>query len=226
MPVNDQERSLRRRIVFNAMNGNATPAAITSAITTLETEFGDVENLRFNQLILRLQATLDSAEVNLSKVLGEIMTLRSLPAEEIGPDPGRGDVVATATVAKKQPAATPMRSGMHAVFATMLETVAAQLRHRGDDSHLQMVGALTSSPSVNNLGSRIYDAIHLWGQSPDPGKLSIAGTPDEYRVIVHVVYVWLCEKLGPVDADRLLNAAVRAADQLPDAVTNSPRQLL
>ncbi|MEM9586840.1 MAG: hypothetical protein AAGA03_06130 [Planctomycetota bacterium] len=226
MPVNEQERSLRRRIVFNAMNGNATPQAIHSAIQTLDSEFGDVENLRFNQLIQRLQSTLDSAEANLGKVLGEIMSLRTLPAEEIGPDP----------LAGKQPATTPNqsasgqtagpRTGLHAVFATLVETIASQLQHRGDDSHLKLANAITSAADVIALGDRVLGPLKQWQKTPVAGGLQLLATPDQYRVIVHVVYVWLCQKLGPVDADRLLAAGVRQAESLPDAVSNPPRQLL
>lgn len=229
MPVNEEERSLRRRIVFNAMSGNATEQAIKTAITTLDSEFGNSESFRFNQLIHRLQSTLDSAEVNLGKVLGEIMNLRRKSPEEIGPDPGAGNAVSSVQTKKPlgstaRPASS--RTGLHQVFATLIEAIVGQLRNRRDDSHNRLIAAIVDSPEIQKLKSSLADDFRAFGEFPEPGQLVTKATETDYRVTVHVAYVWLCQKLGPVDADRLLNAAVRAADQLPEAAIFPPRALL
>ena len=224
------------------MNGNATPAAIRTAISTLDHEFGDVENLRFNQVITRLQQTLDDAEINLAKVLGNVMTLRGLPPEKLGPDPlpspqsgggsgqstGSGNHAAgqnpSSSASTRRGSAPP--TGMHAVFADMLQTIVAQLRHRGDGSHGDLLTAIAASPEVAGLGSRVVQPLADWAGDPDRVQFAGAGTDEQYRVILHVVYVWLCGKLGPVQADRTLASAVRSAETLPEAVANPPRRLL
>lgn len=231
MPVNEEERSLRRRIVFRAMQGNATPEAIQTAIATLDDEFANVEHLRFNQLIQRLQQTLDSAEVNLGLVLGEIMQLRSKSPADIGPDPGvqqssRSKANAGRGAAASTPAAPASPRGEHRVFVTVLENVVEQLGHRGDGSERSLISSVLQSSDVQNLNSGVIDPLVQWAEDPQPGYLATYGLTDDYRTIVHVVYVWLCQKLGPVQADRSLNAAIRAAEQLPEAVTHPPQQLL
>lgn len=54
----------------------------------------------------------------------------------------------------------------------------------------------------------------------------IEGTPQELSQVVHQLYVALCEAIGPVDADQVLNRAVRAAGQIPQAQQFSPRKLI
>ncbi len=223
MPVDDNERSMRRRIVFHAMNGNATPKAIKYAICMLETEFADEEKLHYNELIRRMQVNLDSAEANLGKVLGKIMSIRSLPAEQIGPDP-LGSPDEDEHRGAKIPKAT--RTGPHHVFSSVIEMVVGYLQRRGDDSHLQLIDAILASHDIQKSGPRIIRPFEHYRSTPQAGQLLINGTQDEYRLIVHRVYVWLCQKLGPVDADRTLNAAIRTADTLPEAVNHSPRELL
>ena len=229
MKISDQERSVRRRILFGAMNGNATPAAIRTAIATLDDEFGQTENLRFNQVITRLQQTLDATEVNLGKVLGNIMTLRNLPVDKLGPDPATGsraDVVIRQRDGGESPKPVTVRGGAGNVFGTLIETIVSHLRHRGDGSHVAIVEAMATSPEVVSLGDRVVDAIRRWRDDESTSPLHVPGTTEHYRVIVHVVYVWLCNRLGPVDADRMLSAAVRTAETLPDAVNHPPRELL
>lgn len=230
MPVNEHERSARRRLVFTAMNGNATPNAIESALETLDSEFGDVEEIRFNRFVRRLQETLDSTEANLNAVLGQIMTLRQKSPEELGPDPRGGSRIqasdSTLRQAKPQAQNAVKREGLHHVFATMVESFVSHLQNLGNGSDRHLLEALLQSPEVERLSPRVANAIQHWAQSPGTGTLNIQGTIDEYRTVIHAIYLWLCQKLGPVDADRLLSNVVRAAETLPEAVTNSPRQML
>ncbi|MEO1526385.1 MAG: hypothetical protein AAFX06_13175 [Planctomycetota bacterium] len=227
MPVNEQERSVRRRLIFAAMNGNATPTAIEKAIDTLDNEFGDVEEIRFNQVIRRFQQTLDATEANLNAVLGKVMTLRQKPAEELGPDPRNGVAIQPRSPSERgpSPGAATRRVGLHHVFATMVETFVAHLRNLGNGSDRHLLEALLQSPEIEKLPPRVAKAIQDWTQSPQ-GTLEIQGTVEDYRTVIHAIYVWLCQKLGPVDADRLLSGVVRTAEALPEAATNSPRQLL
>ena len=46
------------------------------------------------------------------------------------------------------------------------------------------------------------------------------------RSVVNIIYMALCEALGPVGADRILGHATQQAERLPEAVDFSPRQLL
>lgn len=227
MPVNEHERSVRRRLIFAAMNGNATPSAIDKAIDTLDREFGDVEEIRFNQVIRRLQQTLDSTEANLNAVLGRVMTLRQKSSDELGPDPRDGSAIQprSSVVRPSQQRAAAKRVGLHHVFATMVETFITHLQNLDNGSDRHLLEALLQSPDIETLPTRVGAAIHHWAQAPG-GTLEIQGTVDDYRTVIHAIYVWLCQKLGPVDADRLLSSVVRTAEALPEAATNSPRQLL
>jgi hypothetical protein len=55
----------------------------------------------------------------------------------------------------------------------------------------------------------------------------LAGVPaNELGKAVHLLYVAMCEALGPVEADQVLTSAVRAAEQHPAARQFSPRRLI
>jgi hypothetical protein len=49
---------------------------------------------------------------------------------------------------------------------------------------------------------------------------------DDRRSVVNVIYMALCEALGPVAADRILGHATQQAERLAEAADFSPRQLL
>jgi hypothetical protein len=55
--------------------------------------------------------------------------------------------------------------------------------------------------------------------------LAGASTADLAKA-VHLLYVAMCEALGPVEADQILTRAVRSAEQHPAARQFSPRRLI
>ena len=50
--------------------------------------------------------------------------------------------------------------------------------------------------------------------------------PEELSPIVHCMYIALCEVLGPVEADKILNQAIHYTSQLPLAKKFSPKNFL
>ena len=49
---------------------------------------------------------------------------------------------------------------------------------------------------------------------------------DEMAEILHWVYLWSCDSLGPVSADRMISEAVSQTEALPQGRRFSPRSLL
>jgi hypothetical protein len=58
----------------------------------------------------------------------------------------------------------------------------------------------------------------------NPWKPAIRET--DLSSLAHLLYVGLCDAVGPVAADAILTHAVEIAGRLPDARSFSPRQLL
>lgn len=73
------------------------------------------------------------------------------------------------------------------------------------------------------LGEKFLGAWHN-SQLPNAWKLEIGS--DDFVMLLHIVYLALCEVLGPVAADSVLAQAVQAAERLPEAAKHSPKLFL
>ena len=80
---------------------------------------------------------------------------------------------------------------------------------------------LDGRPALRALTGRL-----LRGDAAPAEVLATVRGESARRELVHHYYLALCEVLGPVQADRLLSDAVRAAEQQPAAASFPPRRLL
>jgi hypothetical protein len=72
-------------------------------------------------------------------------------------------------------------------------------------------------------------AFERWCQAMSKGtNTPINGdiTTEDMKTVVHGIYVWCCEALGPVEADRIFADTIEAATGLPEARGFAPTQLL
>ena len=121
MSVSAEERSMRRRLVYNAMPEDTSIDVINKSIEILENEFGNEPQIKYSKLIKRLGEAIDS-NVKFGPVLGKIMILRRKTAEEIGPDPGV--VESTNNVSSQVP--------RDIVFNAVFASIAQQVGNRGE----------------------------------------------------------------------------------------------
>ena len=87
MSATTEERSLRRRLIYNAMPTDTPLDIVQQCIGILENEFGEQPEIKYSQLIKRLNESI-TANLDGNKMLGKIMLMRRKSADEIGPDPG------------------------------------------------------------------------------------------------------------------------------------------
>jgi hypothetical protein len=78
------------------------------------------------------------------------------------------------------------------------------------------LGAASARAATQWLKNELRDARAFAAQVAEADR----------RSIVNLVYMALCEAVGPVGADRLLAQAAQQAERLPEAIEFSPRQLL
>jgi len=76
------------------------------------------------------------------------------------------------------------------------------------------------------LPASLKDQVRSAWTSPLTQPWRIEAMPGELAELVHLLYIALCENLGPVDADRVITGAVQHADRLPEARRYSPRKFL
>lgn len=213
MNVTSKERSLRRRLLFNAMPESASEAVVKLCIQILDNEYGDNPEIKYSQLIKRLSDAVQG-NMNFGPVLGRIMIAKGKPLEEIGPDPGgvrtRNDI-------------SELNAG-EVVFNTMLTTITEQVRNRGRQKEINFRRELLSRCFESPITNEFKHALEEW--SFDPEASPIRGTPAEFQLVINACYVWMCVDMGPTEADRILNYVVSNAQRLPQSFEFSPKTLL
>jgi hypothetical protein len=67
--------------------------------------------------------------------------------------------------------------------------------------------------------------VHQWCDEPEQTVISSELTTAEMASVIHVVYEWGCQWVGPVETDRVFGRCLEMAQSLPQASRFSPRQL-
>lgn len=131
------------------------------------------------------------------RLFEHLQKLIPLPADQIGPDP---------TTLTPLPAA---RSG--------------GVGTGGVASWAASAGALLAAVE-SGLASAAPRLAVQWREQATP--LPPFGTTEALHSVIHDRYLWVCEAVGPVLADKLFTQAVKAVDALPGAATFPPAKLL
>ena len=214
MSVSAEERSMRRRLVYNAMPENASIEVINKSIEILENEFGDEPQIKYSKLVKRLGEAIDS-NVKFGPVLGRIMILRRKTAEEIGPDPG---VVETTAVKSSQ---VPQDVVFNAVFSSIAE----QVGNRGGQVETEFTQWLSKDATSWEISPECVSELDRWAANTR-SQPRVSGTVEHLQKIINQCFVWMCGKFGPVDTDKILHRALGSAADLPAAYEFPPKKLM
>jgi hypothetical protein len=150
------------------------------------------------------------------------------PPEASPPAAGPGPAEAGEPVPESpgpQPAAEDLPPAVK-VFSAYAAAVLAETEHRHagekDDFLGQVVDLLPQAGLT--LGAR--ESARAWASAPGPGQWKPSLREAELADLAHLIYVALCDAVGPVAADEIVTLAVAAAARLPEARQFSPRLLL
>jgi hypothetical protein len=112
------------------------------------------------------------------------------------------------------------------VFGTLMQALLADIRQlhgaEMDDLRASAITTLDGTKLNAQMRATVREA---WQRGPD-ATWHIDLNPKGLSELVHVMYVALCETLGPVDADQVLTRAVKQAELVPAARSFSPKQFL
>jgi hypothetical protein len=118
----------------------------------------------------------------------------------------------------------PARSAGAAVLAGLLiQLIDGAARAK----QLDELSAAVNFPEAD-LSQPVMRAANQWHRGGFKETVPFAnqvGEAERSRV-VNIVYIALCEAVGPANADRILGQAVLHAEKLPEAIEFSPKQLL
>ena len=175
MSVSEEERSLRRRLVANAMPESASVDVINQAIAILENEFGDEPQIKYSQLVKRLGESIEG-NVKFGSVLGKIMVMRRKPVEEIGPDPGI--VESSQSIVKL--------AAQDVVFNAMFLSIAQQIHQRGATMESDFGSWLSSDAKSWSLTSECLSAIEQWASNPQ-SAVKMSGSVEQLQLsLIHI----------------------------------------
>lgn len=229
MSVSSNEKSLRRRILFNSLEKGTPVDVVQRAIDLLENEYGGKPEIRYTELVKKLRESFDHPAFKSGNLLGRIMMVRNKPAEQIGPDPADtlppSSGVSPMAPGMNRPTQLTGLTGRDLVFNTMLSHITASVVKRSPEGEKAYRENFLREALNMNLDRDCAARLVSWAKSFS-GCSSISGTDDDLHKIVNAAFVWLCGKFGPVDADKILLQAVNLAEQLPEAFEHSPRKFL
>ena len=212
MSVTTEERSLRRRLVFNSVPRDLPVDIVQQCIGILENEFGSQPDIKYSQLIKRLNESI-AANIDGNQMLGQIMIMRRKPIDEIGPDPGATGISPTA-----------MFNPSDTIFNSMFNSITDQIQKRGLEGAAKFRSELPSQCQQAGISTDCWQALSAWSKSSMPAAIS-AHTSD-FQTIINQCYVFMCAKFGPVEADKILHRSINQAEQLPESFEFSPKNLM
>lgn len=231
MSVSNSEKSRRRRILYRSLDDGTPVEIVQLAIDLLDNEFGSQSEMSYKALINRLKESSDHNAFRSANLLGRIMMVRNKPVEQIGPDPsdptgqpGGGASKAAPSVAKsKRPVV--VLEGRDLVFNTLLQHVTASIVKHKPDSETSYREHFINEILKLNLSQNCGKKLVSWAKSNESIS-AISGSDKDLHKIINTAFVWMCQKFGPVLAEKLLLQAVKLTEQLPESFEDSPRKFL
>jgi len=225
MSVSNEEKSLRRRILFNSLDKGTPVEVVQRAIDLLENEYGDQPEIRYTALVKKLRESVDHPAFQNGNLLGRIMTVRNKTAAEIGPDPV--DALPKPVAKQKAPSAPKLTglTGRDLVFNTLFGHITTSIVKRGSDNDKDYREHFLKEALKMDLSRECASKLVAWAKN-SASNSAIAGTDEELHKVINTAFVWMCGMFGPVEADKILLHAVKLAEQLPDAFEHPPRKFL
>jgi hypothetical protein len=197
MRPNAAELSLRRRMVFHGLKAHLPAGSVRNALALCDGEFSSEATFSVTRFLTRL-GQVDPSVGQPVKYFEYLQKLRNVPPEQIGPDP-----LGYSWDTPAAPAATPKSEAN----GTWTGTANALLH--------ELITAFNQAKP--GLGDTL--------KKRSPGFP--AGTAkDKLHAGLHAMYVWACEEVGPVLADKLFARAVKAVEVQAGAAQYPPQALL
>jgi hypothetical protein len=142
---------------------------------------------------------------------------KASPAPVLAPVP--------AVAEEEKPAASPELSPPMRVFTVFTATILESVEHRCAMKQNDLIDGFRAFLKGEDLSAEALAEARAWAR--DPGSNWVRPLEaSELARIAHVLYVALCDAVGPITADEILTHAVEAAAKLPESRVFSPRQLL
>jgi|GEM_PF-6065881 len=243
MNLQQNEASRRRRLVYHGIRPHLGEKTARKAVALCESEFPPSEPFSVRRLLEKVGTVDPEVPKRFGELFTALITLQTKDGDAIGPDPGSpatpassparpsGSVARPAAVAPRPAAAPvtavarPAMTGWAVVFSKLVGEVDGQLIALSPVNAGRLRAFVQAAIPKVGLSTSARDEMVRWCGNlrhvVGPGL-----TADEMHKILHQMYLWTLDAIGPVDADRLFGRAIRESERLPEAALFPPRSLL
>lgn len=211
-------------LVTEALKPLMSEAQLGQALAAWKSAFADKSALIPSMVAAHVAKELGSVE--LEEAIRTRLTQGLLAEHGMNPAKSSG-VVARAQA--PQVAAGENSGDGSVVFRAVLAGLASRLRallgSNAEEIELEWCEAFGSA----KLQKGTREIVERWcrtattaGDSPIGGNIPV----EDMRTVVHSIYIWCCEALGPVETDRVFAETVEETSSLPVARRFAPSSLL
>ncbi|WP_374415180.1 hypothetical protein [Ectopseudomonas oleovorans] len=211
--------SLRRRAIYTGLAGHFSDEEVWPLLALWENKYAEQPPFALNEflaeVLLRTERKLERA-----RLYRELVGALTGPPSQLLPDPeeqlaawrqGRNEAV--------RQVATP-DSAAQTTFLALNQALLEQL-----DSAQQAALRRFAAGNLSGMGvsAELLTRLRIWLEQGGGDGIANLGL-EQLRKLLNLLYIGLCEFLGPVRADRVLSQAVNRVEE--QGVEFSPRRLL
>ena len=211
--------SLRRRAIYTGLAGHFSDEEVWPLLALWENKYAEQPPSALNEflaeVVLRTERKLERA-----RLYRELVGALTGPPSQLLPDPeeqlaawrqGRNEAV--------RQVATP-DSAAQTTFLALNQTLLEQL-----DGAQQAALRRFAAGNLSGMGvsAELLTRLRIWLEQGGGDGIANLGL-EQLRKLLNLLYIGLCEFLGPVRADRVLSQAVNRVEE--QGVEFSPRRLL
>ncbi|EKF74844.1 hypothetical protein A11A3_06415 [Alcanivorax hongdengensis A-11-3] len=204
-----QELSRRRRAIITGLSPFMEERLLLEAISLWQDSYADRPRFSLQGFVSELCRLFDLADRR-HHIHMSLVQAMSLPVSELQADPWSQSQPDSP---ERHPCTQAFQLLQHAIWQRLGEQQASQLR-------LDMLAQLRQK----NTPAQIRLVMESWLQHPQQALSPLDIGP--LRTQLNRAYVLLCERIGPVEADRLLKQAYDSTAQHNPGLQSALRELL
>ncbi len=195
-----------RRAVFTAMRPFLEDADLLAAMMIWNEKYANKSTYAFTQFLSECCRTTELKR-NRPSILNAILGSLELPEQNLLPDPLNRDTGRFDTLTAQQ----GLYAASNIVFVQFL---AALLGNLSDDLALKVKDYLMKHVGAKmKLNTQQTFALKTWAHN-NSAELNAAFDSKQKQAIINIIYIAICEYIGPVQADQLLAKAVQETEPL------------
>ena len=231
------DASKRRSVVYSALKQYFNIEQCMKALWVLENNFPvsetfsvlayideisdvvDVGKLRSNLSMTLTKELYSSAEPKYGDPIKVMQASVGQAARNKPPTPSKTNSNNSATVPDTRFDVT----NEMVVFSFMLNELILGVQKIGYGNERKMCDHLSSNIRSMGLTSENSSTLLEWANNAGIRDIGAIKSKVSMTKIIHEIYLWACDYLGPIPADKLFAKVVKRAEELPQAAGYSPR---